>query len=224
MITIVTLILGLILGTVLLSAAVYVYIKHQVFALGGSVLTVFGTILLGLSIWQSVELTIRPEGGITAKFKQDLGAAAADINNRISQLELKLTELSEDVTSFRKKFPEAGLPQDVVAKRLNKEQAFQENSKYSVLVFYKPQNEQTAERIEKALLSEGYKSSSTETHLTEAIKQFSPKSAWIIYTKNGENKLNDVKKILNSLNLGISLNLEPQAVKLRRGDIQILLF
>jgi len=221
---IVTFIVGIILGPVLLIATVYVYIKHRRFGLGGVVLTVFGTILIGLSIWQSVELTIGPKGDFSAKFKQDLGAAAADINNRIAKLELKLTELTEDIASFRDKFPVVKLSQEILAARANKEHVFQENSKYSVLIFYKSQNKQIAEDIEKTLLSDGYRSSSTATDLTEAIKQFPPKSAWIIYTKNGEKILNDVKEKLRSLNLGISLNIEPQAVKLGRGDIQILLF
>lgn len=47
----------------------WVYIKHQIFGLGGSILTPFGVLLLGLSIWKTVEISVSPGGKIEAKFR-----------------------------------------------------------------------------------------------------------------------------------------------------------
>ena len=60
--------LGLIFGSVMLGVTCIVYYKRQIFSLGGSVLTVFGVVLLGLSIWKTVDVSISPTGGIEAKF------------------------------------------------------------------------------------------------------------------------------------------------------------
>ena len=45
MITMTALILGLILGTLMIGACTYVYVRKQEFVLGGSVLTLVGTAL-----------------------------------------------------------------------------------------------------------------------------------------------------------------------------------
>ena len=63
------LILGLVFGSLMLCSLLFVYIKHKTFGLGGSVLTVFGVMLLGLSIWKTVEISITPKGEIEAKFE-----------------------------------------------------------------------------------------------------------------------------------------------------------
>jgi hypothetical protein len=48
-IQLVSFVFGLLLGAILLLASVYNFVKHRAFGLGGSVLTVFGTMLVGLS-------------------------------------------------------------------------------------------------------------------------------------------------------------------------------
>jgi hypothetical protein len=63
------LILGLVFGSLMLCSSLFVYIKHKTFGLGGAVLTVFGVILLGLSIWKTVEVSVKLEGEIEAKFE-----------------------------------------------------------------------------------------------------------------------------------------------------------
>src|SRR6185503_191793 len=66
------------------------------------------------------------------------------------------------------------------------------NSAYSVLVFHKSEQQATADALVDALLSAGFKSSSTPTYLREAIRQLNPNEAWVIYTSRGKEKLSDV--------------------------------
>lgn len=99
-----------------------------------------------------------------------------------------------------------------------------QNSTYSVLVFHKPEQQTTASALADALLSAGFKSSATSTHLTEAMKQFKPNEAWVIFTSRGKEKLPEVKRILMAVAPNVHYIDEPQPSNLQRGDIQILLF
>ncbi len=90
--TMATIILGLIIGSVMLIATTFVYVRHQTFSLGGSILTAFGTLLLGLSIWQSVEFTVGPDGGISASFKKELDNLKRDVAVQIEGSNQAITE------------------------------------------------------------------------------------------------------------------------------------
>jgi len=70
MINEVTLVMGIVIGSICVLSAVHNHVRFQSFGLGGVVLTAFGTLLLGLSIWQSVELSIDAKGNFTAAYKQ----------------------------------------------------------------------------------------------------------------------------------------------------------
>lgn len=65
----ITLIIGIILGSAMLLGVIFVYVKNQTYGMGGTSLTVFGTLLIGLSIWKTAEISITPEGGLQAKFE-----------------------------------------------------------------------------------------------------------------------------------------------------------
>ena len=77
-----TLIMGIIIGTISILGVVFNYVYHKHFELGGVVLVAFGTLLLGLSLWQSIELSIESDGSVSAKYKQDLGAKTAEKNHQ----------------------------------------------------------------------------------------------------------------------------------------------
>ncbi len=218
-----TLTMGLVLGAVLLLAAVYVFVRHQKFGLGGGVLVAFGTVLLGLSLWQSVELSVGPEGGITAKFQKDLGAQSADLKGALAALDLKLTNLAEDVLASRG-VSTGGTMTPSSPERLEKQQQFNRNAAFSVLIFYKPYQKSKARAMESALLSNGYKSSATPTDLSESLKQYSENEAWIIYTDRGAERTKDVEVLLKSLDPGVTYDPNSKASPLRRGDVQVLLF
>jgi hypothetical protein len=220
----VTLIMGLILGTICLLAAVHNFVRHQSFGLGGVVLVAFGAMLLGLSIWQSVELSIDTEGNITATYKQDLGAEAAERNNQLEELRIQIAENTEDIERLLSSVSEAPLPLPRVASRSESRRKFEANSKYSVLVFNKPSQKGVAERVANALIKTGFKSSATPSNLTEARRQFGENEAWVIYTATGKELLPQLKELLARMAPNIRFEYQPDPVNLRRGDVQILLF
>lgn len=221
-----TLIMGIIIGAICLLAAVHNYTRYQYFGLGGVVLVAFGSMLLGLSIWQSVELSIDAKGNITAKYQheQDMGAEAAERNSQFTELKLKFAEISEDIKLLKSATPTAILPHSQVKARRDIEEQFERNSKYSVLIFNKPEQGQTAQDFSKAFLEAGYKSSATPTDLKESKRQFESNEAWVIYTDRGKEILFEVKLILDKTTSNIRFIYEPNPSKLRRGNIQILLF
>jgi len=64
----VSLSLGMIFGIAMLAVMLRNSYKHRPFGLGGSVLTVFGVLLLSLPSWNTVDISISPQGGIKARF------------------------------------------------------------------------------------------------------------------------------------------------------------
>lgn len=102
-ITTLALFMGLVFGSIMLSAVCWVYVKHQHFGTGGSVLTIFGVVLLGLSVWKTVELSISPEG-IDARFskiEEKIGAVERNVkqvestNQEVRQKVNEVTQLVE---------------------------------------------------------------------------------------------------------------------------------
>lgn len=220
--------IGLILGSALLLGAMYVYIRRQIFGLGGVVLVVFGSFLIGLSIWTSFKVSVNADGSVSAEYKreakEDLGAKAADLNGSIEQLKLRLVALDQDIAALKKVAPSATPPKAQVQKREAEEQRFSKNSPYSVLVFNKANQDTVGAQISNALLLAGFKSSSTQTTLAEALQQFPPNTARVLYTKRGQQKLAEIKDLLAKTTSNITYSYREDVVELRRGDIQILLF
>jgi hypothetical protein len=62
-------IVGMVFGGVAVSCASYVWVRHRVFGLGGSVLSIVGIALLGLSIWRGIKIDIT-QTGVTADFQR----------------------------------------------------------------------------------------------------------------------------------------------------------
>lgn len=84
-----TLALGIALGTAMLSTVIFVYAKKQSFGLGGAVLTPFGVLLLGLSVWKTVDVSVSSDGGIQAKFEAleyKIGKDSEQTSERIGTL------------------------------------------------------------------------------------------------------------------------------------------
>lgn len=53
---------GIVIGCVGVGGARFVWIRHRVFGMGGSVLSVVGVAMLGLSIWSGIRIEIDREG------------------------------------------------------------------------------------------------------------------------------------------------------------------
>jgi hypothetical protein len=219
---------GLFLGSILLISTTYVFVKRQTFGLGGVFLIIFGSFLVGLSIWTSFEFSINKDGSITAKYtqeiKEDLGEKTADINGNIEFLKIKIAELSQDVTALKAANPNAKLSKDVLDRREAKEQEFKKNTDYSVLVFYKSTQKEKARKVTEKLLSVGFRSSATESDLKEVRRQFDQNTAWIVYTKRGKDKLATLRNVLQDLINDKQIIYRDTEYSLRRGDIQILLY
>ncbi len=101
-ITYATFILGIILGSGMLFAVIYNYLKKQIIPVGALVLTAFGTLLLGLSIWQSARITMGPDGNFSAefeRFKQEI-SEEVDKKNEIAKMEVR-EEVQAELTETR---------------------------------------------------------------------------------------------------------------------------
>ncbi len=60
---------GMIMGSVAVVSASYVWVKHQRFGVGGAFLSFVGVVLLGLSVWSRARVEIS-EGGLLAEFER----------------------------------------------------------------------------------------------------------------------------------------------------------
>jgi hypothetical protein len=98
---------GILFGSLALSSVIWVWTKKQIYAYGGSALSVVGIILMGLSIYKTVDVKAAPDGiGIKlAEMERALKEqtqAAADLQTKLaslpSGLETKFTQLNKAVS------------------------------------------------------------------------------------------------------------------------------
>ncbi len=93
-------VVGLILGAVLVLAAVVVGIKKQGFAYGEILITAFGVVLVGLSLWSRVSLEL---GQFRAEFEslkegvQEVAEAAAVVSAEVIKLDKAATTQRDQV-------------------------------------------------------------------------------------------------------------------------------
>jgi hypothetical protein len=60
---------GMVMGSVAVVSASYVWVKHQRFGVGGTFLSFVGVVLVGLSVWSRARVEIS-EGGLLAEFER----------------------------------------------------------------------------------------------------------------------------------------------------------
>ena len=90
----IALILGIVFGSLMLCCLLFVYIKHKKFGLGSSVLTVFGVMLLGFSIWKTADISVTLEGKIEAKFEA-LTKQVEDVREIANSTTAKVEEIDK---------------------------------------------------------------------------------------------------------------------------------
>jgi hypothetical protein len=101
------LIFGLVFGSLMLCSLLFVYIKNKTFGLGSSVLAVFGVMLLGLSIWKTVEISVTPEGEIKAKFEalekrvEDVREIANSTTAKVEEIDKAQNLVIREITNVR---------------------------------------------------------------------------------------------------------------------------
>lgn len=111
-------IVALVIGVTMLGAVCFVYVKHQTFGLGGTCLSGFGVILIGMSVWKTVDVSF-DEKGIKAKLEQvESTAARAESSASKAQMEARQTsrtvaglQSTVDVTLAQQKLKAEGLYQ-----------------------------------------------------------------------------------------------------------------
>ena len=120
------------------------------------------------------------------------------------------------------------LPQEEQKEQIQQiNQRFQANSSYNVFMFHRDSQLKDATEIVNKLLNQGYSSSAIPTDLREA-KARPENTVRILYTNRGEERIEEVKEIINELisdkKIDISGNIELENKTLKRGDIQVLLY
>lgn len=80
---------GLVLGSLALLSVFFVWIRKQTFGTGGSILSVVGLILIGMSLWSNIRFRISAEG-----FEASLEA----IESRVEQVADAGTDIAETLT------------------------------------------------------------------------------------------------------------------------------
>ena len=84
------LIVGLILGSLAILSVCWVWLRKQVFGPGGSILSFFGVLLVGLSLWSRASVELTPEG-FRAEFER--------LQEEINQVVKKSERISEEVNA-----------------------------------------------------------------------------------------------------------------------------
>lgn len=67
-------IVALVLGGIMLLSVCYVYIRHQVLQVGGMAMSGFAVLLVGMSVWKSIDISV-DDKGFSAKLEQAIAAA-----------------------------------------------------------------------------------------------------------------------------------------------------
>ena len=80
------LIIGLALGSAMLLIVSVAFLLGHAFGLGGVTLALVGTLLLGLSIWRSVQIRVSPGGGFEASFERFKEEVREDTKGVVNEL------------------------------------------------------------------------------------------------------------------------------------------
>ena len=87
---------GMLMGSVAVVAASYVWVKHQRFGVGGAFLSFVGVVLVGLSVWSRARIEIS-EGGLLAEFErlqqqlEEVTRTSDRVQRNLDSLHIRLT-------------------------------------------------------------------------------------------------------------------------------------
>ncbi len=114
---------GMIMGSVAVVSASYVWVKHQRFGIGGAFLSFVGVVLLGLSVWSRARVEIS-EDGVLAEFErlQQRLEAVTRINDRVQldldSLQIRLTAGEQQFLAMARVLRDKSLITGVELKRV----------------------------------------------------------------------------------------------------------
>lgn len=163
-------------------------------------------------------------GGYEFTFNQaeDVGAATAPLNSRIADLKRELATLTLEVRALQTK---TGATAPAGPAVTTTEDRFEQNSRYTVLVFNSSKSRSRAEKITDALLNAGYKSSRTETDFAELGRNYPVGTVYVTHTRSADSAYAEIAKLITPLvGKDNELKVQKAPTDLRRGDVQILLF
>jgi hypothetical protein len=92
-------VVALVLGAVMLLSVCFVYVKHQILQLGGISLSGFAVVLVGMSVWRSIDVSV-DENGFKAKLEQAI-AAANDAKAQVAQVKEISSKNSEAALALK---------------------------------------------------------------------------------------------------------------------------
>ncbi len=99
-------IVALVLGAIMLLSVCFVYVKHQVLQLGGICLSGFAVMLVGMSVWKSIDVSV-DVNGIKAKLDRaiDIAEKAKSQVAQVKEISLNNSKASlalmDTVTIFK---------------------------------------------------------------------------------------------------------------------------
>ena len=106
-----------------------------------------------------------------------------------------------------------------------KDKLWKANGAYTTLVFHSSSSREPAAKLTQALLNAGFTASDTETDFGE-LQKVQPKegTAYITYNQAGAQVLDDIRAKVQAMGLVKEVNVNPRAISLKRGDVQVLVF
>ena len=106
-IQIVAMILGLMIGVAMLSVVTVVYLKHQRLGPSGAILSLFGIVLMGMSVWQTIKISVDRKGVVQAELIQRIESVEAEQKNVVSKMtsvEKATEDIREDFVQLTSRF------------------------------------------------------------------------------------------------------------------------
>lgn len=96
-------VLGLVLGTLAIVSACWVWLRRQTFGVGGGVLSMVGLVLVGLSVWSTAKVQVSPTGGLSAEFER-LERQVDELAERNAEVAEEVVKVAEAVDTTRSRF------------------------------------------------------------------------------------------------------------------------
>ena len=103
----IVIIIGLLAGLLMVATVCSVFYKSQVFGLGGSALSMLGTVLIGMSIWSNISFKIGADGGFSAELNQikqevaQIGTRNQRIEESVSEVKVEVQQTHEDIRDLQ---------------------------------------------------------------------------------------------------------------------------
>jgi septal ring factor EnvC (AmiA/AmiB activator) len=89
---------GMVVGAVMIGSVCVAYVKRSSFGMGGSMLSVLGVLLIGMSVWSTARIEVSPEGGLKLEVEK--------LRQQVENVEQRAEQISSDVQTTRAKTEE----------------------------------------------------------------------------------------------------------------------